>query len=156
MIPNRNIPSYCLWENGRRVKVEYPGQSFTCARCHQVSKGCKGNGNASRCKKAGGHRVKLQDYWKFIIGRAPRTGQIEEDDVIEADWIMIDGIPEGINESDIQNHLKQHTRLSISQDNILRDSISHNSTLGTVFPGIVFCRTVFCRIAFCCQGKFQA
>ena len=118
IIPNRNIPSYCLLENGRRVKVEYPGQSFTCARCHQVAKGCKGRGNASKCEQAGGHKVKLQDIWTYILDKVPRTGRIEEKDVIKADWLLVDPLPMATSIEELQEHFAEHSGVEISKENI--------------------------------------
>lgn len=58
----RAIPSFCLLENGKRVRVWYPARPITCARCHQGIRGCKGGGNAAKCEKNGREQVPLA-YW---------------------------------------------------------------------------------------------
>ena len=45
--------------NGKKVRVRYPAQPITCARCHQGIRGCRGGGNAAKCEKKGGKQVPL-------------------------------------------------------------------------------------------------
>ena len=40
MCISRAIPSFCLLENGRRVRVRYPVQPVPGATCHQGIPGC--------------------------------------------------------------------------------------------------------------------
>ena len=36
-----------------RIKVRYPGNMTTCARCHQFPSGCPGRGRAKECEEKG-------------------------------------------------------------------------------------------------------
>ena len=57
---NHHLPSYAVIDN-RRVKIFYPGQRRTCARCQKVAVECEGNANAKLCEENGGVRVKVAD-----------------------------------------------------------------------------------------------
>ena len=48
MLVERNIPSY-IKIDGKKVKVWYRGQEFSCARCFKTVKQCPGNAVASKC-----------------------------------------------------------------------------------------------------------
>ena len=76
MFIKKHIPSFALLGSGKRVRVRYPAQPVTCARCHQGIRGCRGGANAARCEKKGGVQVPLQDFWKTLI--APAEGERRE------------------------------------------------------------------------------
>ena len=86
MYVHRQIPSYGLLENGRRVRIDYPAQAQTCSRCHQGIRGCKGKANAAKCEKAGGPLIPLEEHWKIITAGEPDeadlSGEISEISVV--------------------------------------------------------------------------
>ena len=60
--------SYHLLD-GARVKVIYPGNTRTCARCHSPPNQCPGNGIARQCETEGTERVSLSLHLKQMGGR---------------------------------------------------------------------------------------
>ena len=60
--------SYHLMD-GARVKVIYPGNTRTCARCHSPPNQCPGNGIARQCEAQGTDRVSLSLHLKQLWER---------------------------------------------------------------------------------------
>ena len=55
--------------DGARVKVIYPGNSRTCARCHSGPSQCPGGGIARECEAKGTGRVPLTTHLKQLWSR---------------------------------------------------------------------------------------
>ena len=53
--------------DGARVKVIYPGNSRTCARCHYAPSECPGGGIARDCEAKGTDRVPLTTHLKLLM-----------------------------------------------------------------------------------------
>ena len=53
--------------DGARVKVIYPGNSRTCARCHYAPSECPGGGIARDCEAKGTDRVPLTTHLKQLM-----------------------------------------------------------------------------------------
>ena len=92
MYIKKNIPSFCLLENGRRVRVRYPAQPVTCARCHQGIRGCKGGANAAKCEKKGGAQVPLEEFWKILTADAEDLGEESEEPELAGSVLRIEGL----------------------------------------------------------------
>ena len=122
-----NLPSYAVIDN-RRVKIYYPGQHRTCARCQETAIECKGNANAKLCEENGGLKVNLADVWKSTLlslnyrewkgeGFEKFTAEAEvlcesEDDDIEdldfsnCDGVVISNLGENVTDHDVREVLK--------------------------------------------------
>ena len=77
--------------DGAKVRVLYPGNTRTCARCHQGPSLCPGGGMARDCAQLGGQRQPLiahmRQLWArvdFMPGEEGGQGMDEEDEVEEA------------------------------------------------------------------------
>ena len=60
--------------DGCRVRVYYPGNRKTCARCHQTADICKGDAVAKDCEANGGSRVDINDHMQTLwekVGFSP-------------------------------------------------------------------------------------
>ena len=55
--------------DGARVKVIYPGNTRTCARCHLAPSQCPGDGIARQCEANGTDRVPLTTHLKQLWNR---------------------------------------------------------------------------------------
>ena len=75
MFISKPIPNFCLLPSGKKVRVQYNAQPVNCARCFQGIRGCRGNGNAAKCEKAGGKAVPLAEFWKI---KGQGQGQVQE------------------------------------------------------------------------------
>ena len=72
--------------DGEKVTVRYPGQEWTCARCHQVRRLCPGNAIARNCTA---DRVLLSTHmtthWEKIGFKPDTEADTEVDDLPEVD-----------------------------------------------------------------------
>ena len=96
MYVSKPIPNFALLPNGKKVRVKYNAQPTNCARCHQGIRGCRGNGNAAKCEKAGGKAVPLAEFWKIVTAeteeqRAQR-GEGEESSEIPGNVLLVEGL----------------------------------------------------------------
>ena len=156
MYIKKNIPSFCLLENGRRVRVRYPAQPVTCARCHQGIRGCKGGANAAKCEKKGGEQVSLEDFWKILTADAEDLGEESEEPELAGNVLRIEGLGKEAGRDWVRQYLSvclQHwiedvdiiqsenklawevTGLSLTQISEVLQAVS-----GTQFKG----KTVYC------------
>ena len=55
--------------DGAKVRVVYPGNTRTCARCHQDPLLCPGGGMAKECAEKGGRRVPLSQHMGSLWDR---------------------------------------------------------------------------------------
>ena len=96
MFISKPIPNFCLLSSGRKVRVRYNAQPVNCARCFQGIRGCRGNGNAAKCEKAGGKAVPLAEFWKIITAEAEeqraQRGDGEETSEIPGNILLVEGL----------------------------------------------------------------
>ena len=67
--------------DGSRVKVFYPGNKKTCARCHNTSDVCPGEGIAKQCELKKGTKILLVDHMKKLwneIGFKPNDFVLDD------------------------------------------------------------------------------
>ena len=128
---DKPIPSYGIID-GRKVKIYYPGQRRTCARCQKTADQCLGNSNAKLCDERGGDRVGVEIVWKSILEKigyvdyndekeitqeTDENTEIEESEVVDKnplpefsnyiyDGLIFSNLPEDISNEDLENFLK--------------------------------------------------
>ena len=69
--------------DGSRVRIHYPGNKRTCARCFKVATECPGAALAKDCEQNGGVRIKLEDHMKELwdnINFRPSNFELNVDD----------------------------------------------------------------------------
>ena len=76
------LPSYAIID-GRKIKIYYPGQKRTCARCQKTAESCPGNSNAKLCEENNGEKVKVEVAWKEILDKVKYTEMGNESNATE-------------------------------------------------------------------------
>ena len=130
---DKPIPSYGIID-GRKVKIYYPGQRRTCARCQKTADQCLGNSNAKLCDERGGDRVGVEIVWKSILEKigyvdyneekeitqeTEENTEIEESEVVDKnpllefsnylyDGLILSNLPEDISNEDLEELLEKH------------------------------------------------
>ena len=92
MIINKNIPSYISLE-GKKIRVWYHGQDYTCARCLKSNRFCKEKAVASKCKEP---KADFESYWAEIVGKEPRRVPMDSEEEFDTDTISMKGITIGV------------------------------------------------------------
>ena len=91
----RPIPSYIM-VGGKKARVWYKGQNYSCPRCHQSFRFCPGKANKAECKKKGGPEIPLEKFWAELIRAAggSRTNLRTGEDVYDTDTIEVTQLPQ--------------------------------------------------------------
>merc|ERR1712081_52257 len=63
---------------GAKVRVVYPGNAKTCARCHQGPLLCPGGGMARECAEQGGRRVPLSHHMKQLWEQVGYVARVDD------------------------------------------------------------------------------
>ena len=120
MYLDTHIPSFALLPNGKKVRVRYPAQPITCARCHQGIRGCRGGANAAKCEKKGGKQVPLKEFWEVITGQSAAAKDDKGSPEVQANHLRIEGLGKEAGQEWVKDLLKPSVTRPIENDNIIQ------------------------------------
>ena len=91
------------------MKVIYPGNTRTCARCHSAPSQCPGHGIARQCEANGTDRVPITTHLKQLWNRLD-TINSERSRITEQEEGYI-GVPVGAGGGDLGSATKKGVRV---------------------------------------------
>lgn len=86
------IPSFVKIA-GKRARVWYPGQNYTCGRCYKSYRSCKGKADKAECKRLKGEERDFEEFWSEICARKPHREGMSPEDTYDTDTIDIGRVP---------------------------------------------------------------
>ena len=158
MYITKHIPCFAILPGGGKVKVKYPAQPVTCARCHQGVRGCKGGASAAKCEKAGGKALPLTEFWRILTAEKERYNpDMQSEKEIPGDTLLVEGLGKEAGKEWLKLYLGQAIGTGMPEDSDLKQSKDKlswevtglhpadirsilESASGTQFKG----RTVYC------------
>ena len=158
MYVTKHIPCFAILPGGGKVKVKYPAQPVTCARCHQGVRGCKGGASAAKCEKKGGKALPLTEFWRILTAEKERYNpDMQSEKEIPGDILLVEGLGKDADKEWLKLYLGQAIGTGMPEDSDLKRSEDKltwevtglhpadirsilESASGTQFKG----RTVYC------------
>lgn len=101
----RNIPSYVKIA-GKRARIWYPGQNFTCGRCYKSFKSCPGKADRRECLRLKGKEKDFEEFWKEVIATVPRREAMAPDDKYDTDTLDLARVPEDATKQELLDWIK--------------------------------------------------
>ena len=101
----RNIPSYVKIA-GKRARIWYPGQNFTCGRCYKSFRSCPGKADRRECLRLKGKERDFEEFWKEIVAVVPRREAMAPDDKYDTDTLDLARVPEAVTKQELLDWIK--------------------------------------------------
>ena len=116
MTLDRNIPSFIKIED-KKIRVWYPGQDFSCARCYRSHNHCLGKGRADECERQGGEKANFDYWWDQYMHRMgpPRRLRMHDDSGYNTDMIMVSRAPENMTVAGMREWLMEEGDLELDE-----------------------------------------
>ena len=106
----RNIPSFIL-VGGKRGKVWYRGQNWSCPRCLQDHEKCLGKGNPGKCQEKGGERTEITELWEGVINDKFKRSLMEEGEEFRTNTIALFKAPALATHSDVMDFIRLYAKI---------------------------------------------
>ena len=110
----RNIPSFVKIA-GKKARIWYPGQNFSCGRCFKSFKVCPGRADRRECLRLKGKERDFDDYWREVINTNPRREPMAEDDKYDTDTIDLARVPIEVTKDELLAWIQSHD-IGITED----------------------------------------
>ena len=96
----RNIPSFVKIA-GKKARIWYPGQNFSCGRCFRSFKSCPGRADRRECLRLKGKERDFDDFWREVMNTNPRREPMAEDDKYDTDTIDLARVPVEVTKEEL-------------------------------------------------------
>ena len=114
----RNIPSY-VKIGGKRARIWYPGQNFTCGRCYKSFRSCPGKADRRECARNGGEEKDFEEFWAETMARQPIKESMREGDTFGTDTIDLARVPDAVTKKELMEWLKEDPRnITVGDDTL--------------------------------------
>ena len=114
---HQQIPSYVKIA-GKRARVWYPGQNFTCGRCYKSFRSCPGKADRAECKRKGGKERDFEEFWEEVAHRAPCREKMADGEYYTTDSIEISRVPKEATKEQLLDLFKTED-IDVNPDNLI-------------------------------------
>ena len=108
----KNIPSYVRIA-GKRARIWYPGQNFTCGRCYKSFRSCPGKADRRECLRLKGKEKDFEEFWQETLAQQPRKERMSQSDSYGVDTVDLSRVPDDVEKPEIILWLQQHADISV-------------------------------------------
>lgn len=121
----KNIPSYVKIA-GKRARIWYPGQNFTCGRCYKSFRSCPGKADRRECQRLKGKERDFEEFWQEIVSLQPRKQRMSNSDEFGTDTVDLARVPDEVEKEEFIKWFKETADIEITADNL-----THSGYRGT-------------------------
>ena len=113
----KNIPSYVRIA-GKRARIWYPGQNFTCGRCYKSFRSCPGKADRRECLRLKGKEKDFEEFWQETLAQQPRKERMSDSDSYGVDTVDLSRVPDDVEKPELTLWLKEHADILVDDEHL--------------------------------------
>ena len=114
----RNIPSF-IPISGKKARIFYHGQEWSCKECLHSFKKCPSNGNKDDCKQKKNPKLSLEKLWSKITKESEQRPRMNSSEEFQVKTMRIDGVLEGMTREQIALWMKTEGGVNVLKEQLI-------------------------------------